>query len=149
MANVTTVTRSNYFRCQDPDTVRRVLSACKTDGNPVVTAQEGDRVMFYCEGEIEGMMTPEAAEKIRHEPQWAEDHPDEAWSMEQLCKYLMAHVAPDDACCIMSIGREAMREIWGDCYIMTRTAMRIVNMRQMVESAVKNELRDPRWEFRF
>lgn len=149
MANVTTITRSNYFRCQDPENVRKVLSACKTDGNPVITAREGDKIMFYCEGEIEGMLTPEAAYKMRQDPDWADNHPDEAWSMEQLCQYLMAHVAVDDACCIMSIGREAMREIWGDCYIMTRTDMRLIDLRQMVDSAVRDKLNDPRWEFRF
>lgn len=148
MANVTTVTRSNRFACKDPDEVCLALSQCRTDGNPVVATQENGKIMFYCEGEIEGMLTPKAREMEAKNPGWCDDHPEEAYTMSQLCTYLMEHLSADDACCILSTGRESMRDIWADCYVVTWTSVKHVDLRQVAQSVTREALMDPKWELK-
>ena len=128
MADSIVKTRSNYFVSSDPAALKALVASLKTDRNAAVFGEAGGKCMFYCDGEIEGVLTPAAMEHMRTDPDWADDNPDQAYSHELFLETLQALVAPGEACVIKAIGHEAMRDLWADAYVITRTAIRRVDL---------------------
>lgn len=145
MAEAIERSRTNYFRTPDEDGLRAFLQAAKAEA--CITFDEGPdgTVMFCCAGSILGAMTDGAKEKIKEDPDWADDNPDEAWSLDLFLDGLKRYVAPGDACVITTVGYEKLRSLWADAVIVTKDRVRNVSLRRAAMSAAREALGDPRW----
>lgn len=124
MANVNVRTRTNYFETTDPSALRALLASAKTDSGPVVLCDLDGKYMFYCEGAIEGVMTEEAEANMALDPYWADDHPDEAWSLDGFLDRLSRLVEPRDACIVKQVGFESMHCVFAGAHIVTHNDVR-------------------------
>lgn len=146
MAELIEKTRTNYFRTDDPEALDRLLRSVKTDSGPISIVTDGDTHMFYCTGTIDGVLTEKAKEMLASDPDWADDNPDKAYSHDLFLTKLQALVAPGDACIIRSVGHEAMRDLWANAYIITRSAIKFVFFTDTIRAAAKSMLGDPEWD---
>lgn len=139
MADVITKTRTDYFGCSDIAGLRDLIRSLKTDGGPVTLVEDGGKCMFYCEGEIEGCLTPMAIENMESDPDWADDNPEQAYSHELFLERLQGMIAPGQGCVMTCIGYEAMRQIWSDAYIVTRSLIHRIDFNAGV-NAILDEM---------
>lgn len=149
MADVITKTRTNYFKTTDPEKLESLLASVKTDGGPVTVCSLDGRYMFYCAGDIEGLLTDEAKENLETDPDWADDNPDEAWSLDLFLDELSGLVAPGDACILKYIGHESMRCLFAGAHIVTyKNASGYKDFDQVLLKAAREALGDPVWDTR-
>lgn len=147
MADVITKTRTNYFKTTDPEALKALVNGMKTDGAPAVLVEneKSHEFMFYCNGELQGTLTDRAKRHLEDDPDWADDNPDEAWSMDVFRKQLQALVAPGDACVIKTVGYEAMRCLFADADIITRDKMGYANLDDVLTAKARSQLSDNNW----
>lgn len=149
MADVVTKTRTNCFSTTDPVKLKNLLSAVKTDGGNIVTCSLDGKFMFYCHGDIEGILTDEAKEKMADDPDWADDHPDEAWSLDAFLEELSGLVAPGDACIIKLVGYESMRCIFAGARIVAHKKQSgYEDLDRILIRKARSLLADPSWDTR-
>lgn len=149
MADVITRIRTNYFRTADPDALRALLASVKTDGEPVTAVEKDGGFMFYCPADIQGTLTDRAKHQLEYDPDWADDNPDEAYSMDAFLEALKPLVTPGDACIIKSVGHEAMRSLFADAYIVAGGRAGYVNFDDVLRQKARSMLADPEWETAF
>ena len=149
MADVITKTRTNYFRTTDPEKLRALLSAAKTDGEKITAVEKDGRFMFYCQAEILGTLTERAKRELEHNPDWADDNPDEAYSLGEFLEDLKGLVARGDACVIKTIGYEAMRSLFADARIVTDRRVGYADLDNVIRQKARSLLEDPEWETDF
>lgn len=119
MADLITKTRTNYFETTDSAALAALLAVTKTDAGPITLVHRDGKHMFYCDGAIEGVLTEEAEANITLNPDWADDNPDEAWSLNEFFERLSALVEPGDACIVKQIGYESIRCLFAGATIVT------------------------------
>lgn len=149
MADVITKIRTNYFRTTDPDKLRGLITSVRTDGEPVTLIEKAGEFMFYCPADIRGTLTDRAKRHLEYDPDWADDNPDEAWTMDAFLDELKNLVAPGDACIIKSIGHEAMRSLFADAYIVTSQRVSYENFDTILRQKARSMLDDAGWETAF
>ncbi len=146
MADVTIRIRTNYFSVTDPDTLRELIASVKTDGVPLSLAGKDGEYMFYGTSDILGVLTEKAREELKSDPDWADDNPDEAWSMGDFLTKLQALVRPGDACIVKSVGYEAMRSIFADAYIVTADNVEYVGFDETIRKKARGMLGNGKWD---
>lgn len=146
MADVITRVKSNYFRTTDPDRLRALLASVKTDGEPLAVVEKDGEFMFYCQADIQGVLTRRAKQNLEYDPDWADDNPDEAWTMDAFLAELRSLVAPGDACVVKSVGYEAMRALFADAYIVGNGTIGYENFDTVLRQKTRSLLADPKWE---
>lgn len=149
MADVITRIRTNYFKTADPDKLRGLLAAVKTDGEALTVIEKAGEFMFYCVADIQGTLTDRARRQLEYDPDWADDNPDEAYSMDAFLEELKPLIAPGDACIIKSVGHEAMRSLFADAYIVTDERVGYVDLDNVLRQKTRSMLGDPKWETAF
>lgn len=147
MADVITKTRTNYFKATDPDALKALVNSVKTDGAPAVLVEneKSGEFMFYCNGELQGTLTDRAKRHLETDPDWADDNPDEAYSMDVFRKQLQALIAPGDACIVKTVGYEAMRCLFADADVITRDKMGYASLDDVLTAKARSLLGDPNW----
>lgn len=149
MADVITKTRTNYFRTTDPVKLQALLKSVKTDGKPVILCGLDSKYMFYCEGDIEGILTDDAKKRLESDPDWVDDHPDEAWSLDAFLDELSGLVAPGDACIVKNVGYESMRCIFAGAHIVAHGAIsHYEDLDRILIQKTRSLLSDPAWDTR-
>lgn len=149
MADVVTKIRSNYFRTTDPGKLRTLIASVKTDGEPVTLVEKAGEFMFYCPADIQGVLTRRARQELERDPDWADDNPDEAWTMDAFLAGLKPLVAPGDACVVKSVGYEAMRSVFADAYIVGNGTIGYENFDTVLKQRARSMLGDQKWETAF
>lgn len=149
MADVITKTRTNYFSATDPEKLKILLSGVKTDGGPVTLCSLDGKFMFYCGGDIEGILTEHAKRQLERDPDWADDHPDEAWSLDAFLEELSDLVAPGDACIVKHVGYESMRCLFAGAHIVAHKKQSgYEDLDRILIRKAKSLLADPSWDTR-
>lgn len=146
MADVITRIRTNYFRTTDPGKLKELLAAVKTDGEGLAVVERDGEFMFYCAADIQGTLTDRAQRQLAYDPDWADDNPDEAYSMDAFLDKLKDLVAPGDACIVKSVGHEAMRSLFADAYIVADGRVGYTVLDDVLRQKARSMLGDPKWE---
>lgn len=146
MADVITKIRTNYFSVTDPEKLRALIKTVKTDGKAVTLVEKNGEFMFYCPADIMGTLTDRAKRQLEYDPDWADDNPDEAYSMDAFLAALKDLIAPGDACIVKSVGYEAMRSLFADAYIVTDKRVGYVGLDDVLRQKTRSMLENPSWE---
>lgn len=145
MADVVTKTRTNYFRTTDIKKLRDLLDQVKTDGSDIVLVESAgtNTAMFYCNGEIEGILTAQARENLTRDPNWADNHPETAYSIDAFLSELASLIVPGDACIIKTVGYESMRCIFAGAHIIAGGKVQYESFDQILLQKTRAMLADP------
>lgn len=140
MANYECVTRSNYFRVNDPDEFRKFMS--RVYGSDKVNLWERkdkeDRLVFGfgLYGGISG---------------YASEETDDDEDIEEYSDYdvfldgLQHHIAEDDAVIILESGNETLRYIIGSAVIVTRKDIEYIDVTNFAQKRAAELLGNTDW----
>jgi len=123
--------RTNYFSVTDVDKFHQLMEMCVSDGGPIKvfmdkSTDDGSTMFgFYCNGTILGL--PEAIDNT--EPNDLDyESCDDDYDLDLFYMFLQRLLTKDTAIIITEIGSKEFCYFIGECTIITKTEMRVLEV---------------------